>query len=226
MSNLPFNPVPVNPTLLDLLQSFKQQMLLQLFKIHIGVIQEFNAQNQTVTVQIAYTKTYFQFDEKTKQYVPKQRPYTPIINAPAIVLGGGSGAVTFGISAGDECLVLFNDRDIDNWFAGGAGGPVKTGRLHSFSDGFALVGIRSLGKVLENYDTTRATLRKGTTRVGVGDSKVIIANQATTLLSLMDQLIDVIKAIVTVGSAATQTVSPASQVALEAMKITIGGLLE
>jgi hypothetical protein len=223
---LPFNPIPVEPSLMDLLQLFKQQILLQLFKIHIGIVQAFDPDEQTVTVKIAYSKTYFQFDAKTKQYVPKQVDYPIILQAPAIVLGGGDGALTFGISQGDECLVLFNDRDIDNWFAGGAGSPCKTTRLHSFADGLALVGIRSLGRVLEDYDITRASVRKGTTRVGVGASKVLIENESTTLLTLLDQLIDVIKGLVTVGSSTTQTISPASQLLLENMKTTLGGLLE
>ncbi|CAK9250669.1 unnamed protein product [Sphagnum jensenii] len=78
------------------------------------------------------------------------------------------------IAQGDQCLILFNDRSIDNWFTSGQVQPLASSRLHSFSDGIALVGLNYLNNgvtKLTNYDSTRAVLRNSTTGVGVSSTK-------------------------------------------------------
>ena len=51
--------------------------------------------------------------------------------------------ITWSISPGDSCLVLFADTCIDEWFSGTA--PTETStRRHSLSDAFAFVGFRPL----------------------------------------------------------------------------------
>ena len=132
------------------------------------------------------------------------------------------------ITAGDTCLVLFNDRDIDNWFQSGQVGPVATSRLHSMSDGIALVGIRSLANSIEGYDMTRAMLFNGTTQVGVSATHVKIANNLTTLNTLLQNLITTIQAITTTNAVVGVpcTLSPASIAALTSVATQIGGLLE
>jgi hypothetical protein len=46
------------------------------------------------------------------------------------------------IQSGDTCLVLFCDRDLDNWFESGQITTLNSNRVHDLSDGVALVGIR------------------------------------------------------------------------------------
>lgn len=92
-----------------------------------------------------------------------------------------------------------------------------------------------------HYKTPRPTLTKGETSIGstnaagtslmasarfYADGKVSVSNATKDLLTLLNGLIDNIKAIVTVGSAATQTVNPASQAALEAYKAQFAALLK
>ncbi len=45
------------------------------------------------------------------------------------------------VNAGDACLVIFTDCDVDRWFDGEEGEPAS-GRMHSLSDAFAFVGFR------------------------------------------------------------------------------------
>ena len=128
-----------------------------------------------------------------------------------VFLGGAATALTFPIAKGDECLVLFNDRDMDNWFTGGGGGAVATPRLHSFADGIILVGLRSLGNVLQNVDGVRATLRgskDGQTIVGVGATLIKIANSQYTLNGLLQTLISNINDLV--SAVGNITVGPGS----------------
>lgn len=205
MSNLPLNAVPSEPSLKDLLDLLKKDVLLSLNAHHVGTIQSFNSAKQTATATINYPKTYYQLNSVTGLYNPVLVNYPLLVDCPVICLGGGTAALTFPIQSGDECLVFFNDRAIDNWFSGGAGAALSSQRLHSFSDGLILVGLRSLGKVLTNYDATRAVLRNGTTLVGVGPSLVKIANQQTTLNTLLQSLISNVQSLVSAASAITVT---------------------
>jgi len=46
------------------------------------------------------------------------------------------------VSAGDACLVVFADCDVDAWFDGNDSVDPVSGRIHSLSDAFAFVGWR------------------------------------------------------------------------------------
>lgn len=162
------NSVPNQPTLSDLLDLLKKEILLGLQSHHIGTIQSFNAALQTAVVTVNYTKTFFQLNKATNLYVATQVNYPTVIDCPCIVLGGGTAKLTFPITKGDECLLLFNDRDMDVWFkTGSASSPPATGRLHSFSDAVALVGLSSTPNIIKLYDATRALLTNGQASVGI-----------------------------------------------------------
>lgn len=217
---LPLNKAPANPSLADALNQLKKDIFLSFNAHHIATIQTFNASAQTATATVNYQKTFFDLDATTGLYSPVLVDYPILIDCPVVCLGGGSGALTFPVATGDQCLVLFNDRDIDNWFTGATSGPVATPRLHSFSDGVLLVGLHSKANPLAGYDATRACLRgnaAGTTFVGVGATKIKIANPTTTLNTRLDQLITHLKTMAghiqtLVAQTAAITVTPGSLV--------------
>lgn len=194
-NTIPQAVVPSEVGLTDALNLLKKDILLSLNCHHVGTIQEFDPETQTATATINYKKTYFQLNTKTKLYDPILIDYPPI-SCPVIFLGGGPGALTFPVATGDECLVLFNDRDMDIWFQGNPTAGVATPRLHSFSDGVILVGLRSQQNSLDNFDTVRVALRgkkDGTTFVGVGETLIKIANQNQNLGDLLQSLISELK---------------------------------
>jgi len=162
----------------------------------VVTVQDFNTEHQTATATINYSQTFFQYNQGSQSYQSVPVSYPILVDCPVIVLGGGSASLTFPIAKGDECLVLFNDRDMNNWFNGTPGAQVATPRLHSFSDGLILVGLRSLGNVLSDYDSSRAVLRNADAMVGVSSSKIKIANDTTTLLAVINGLITAINALV------------------------------
>jgi Phage protein Gp138 N-terminal domain len=216
---IPSNFTPTNPSLKDLLDLFRQNLLIEFNSHHIGTIQSFNSSNQTAQVSINYQKTFYKLNPTTGQYDPTLVSYPILADAPVIFLGGATTSLTFPIAKGDECLVLFNDRDIDNWFAGTSTAGVATPRLHSFSDAIILVGLRSLPNVLNNYDNVRALLRAGSTNnaitalgVNPNNSKILLTNKypgnAVTLNTLLQDLINEVKNLV--SATAAITVSPGS----------------
>lgn len=209
--SLPQNQAPTDVTLADAFALAKKDVLLNLNAHHIGTVQSFNAAKQTATATINYKKTFFQLNAATGVYNPVLFDYPELVDCPVIFLGGAATALTFPVAQGDECLVLFNDRDMDNWFTGGGGGAVATPRLHSFADGIILVGLRSLGNVLQNVDAVRATLRgskDGQTIVGVGATLIKIANSQYTLNSLLQELISDVQSLVSATAAITVTYLP------------------
>lgn len=200
---LPFGTNTTNPSLLDLLNMNTKGMKLDLNCHHIGTVQEFDATKQTAKVTINYKQTVQQLDPDSKIYKPVLLDYPILADCPVVFLGGGSGALTFPVAKGDECLVLFNDRDMDNWFSGSNNGQPATNRTHSFSDGLILVGIRSMGNILSDFDTARVVLRNGTTIVGVGASLIKLANNQYTLNNLLQELINEIKSLVSATAGIT-----------------------
>ncbi len=241
---LQLNSVPNNPELIDLLNLLKKEIFLDLSCHHVGTIQSFNATAMTVVATVNYTKTFFQLNPTTNLYAPVQVNYPVIIDCPIVVLGGGKTNLTFPITKGDECLLLFNDRDIDNWYKSGQIGPVASMRYHSISDAFALIGVKSTPNLLTAYDTVRAILTNGNVKVGINPSnnKATIQNNTTTLNTLLQSLVTNIQNLVTATAAITVSgVTPgsgASAVPVNAAAITavgtalttlgtqIGGLLE
>ncbi len=169
------NLVPNEPELKDLLSLHQKNILLNFSAHHTATIQSFDASNQTATATINYTKTFLRPNAQGV-YGPVQVEYPVITDAPVIFLGGGTGALTFPVAQGDECLVLFNDRDLDNWFQGSSGAAVATSRLHSFSDGIILVGLRSLPNVLASFSEDAIELRTLS-----GNAKVAIANDGSNV---------------------------------------------
>lgn len=230
-----------DPSLKDLLDIHKRDVLLSLNCHAIATIKSFNSSNQTVKATINYKKTYVQYNERSKKQETVLADYPVLMDCPIIVLGGGTAHLTMPIKAGDTCMILFNDRDLDKWFSSGQVAPVNTNRLHSFSDGVALIGLNSLSTSISNYDAVRAVLRNGNAGVGVGTSKVKIYNSTDTLNSLLQDLVSAVKDLVSATSALTVTCtapgSPSSvpintaQINLVTGKLTtvatkLGGLLE
>lgn len=175
-SNVSQNLQPNEFELKDLLDLYKKDILLNFNCHHVGTVEKFDSLRQVVQVTINYTKTFFEVDPISGIYSPKQVAYPVIVDAPIVTLGGANGMITFPIAKGDECIVFFNDRDIDNWFMGSSNSAVSTGRLHSFSDAIVLVGPRSLPNVVLNYATDAIEVRNnlGTSKLSIKDDEVKI----------------------------------------------------
>lgn len=207
MSPAPQNLTPTDPTLKDLLDALKKDILLTLCSHHIAVVNTFDPVLQRATASVVYKKTFYN-KNAANAYVPVQVPYSQLLDCPVVFLGGGDGALTFNLAPGDECLAIFNDRDIDNWQTGDKSGVLNSNRLHAFSDAILIAGIRSSPNVLPNFDVLRACLRgnkAGTTMVGVGEVLIKIANSTATLNGVLQDLITEIKNLVTATAAITVT---------------------
>lgn len=146
-----------------------------------GVVDSFNPSTMTVEVVPALRKLYFPDGEAG---VWMDLPM--LVDVPVVVLSGGGFAITFPIQQGDECLLLFSERAIDNWHESGNVSELAHARAHSLSDAFALVGVRSKPNVVTNYNTEELEIRSkdGQTRVRMNAAGWIHLEQGTDHIDL------------------------------------------
>ncbi|CAI2418115.1 phage baseplate assembly protein V [Serratia liquefaciens] len=119
-----------------------------------GIIQSFDADAVTATIQPSVKVPIRQADGSV---VSVALPL--LVDVPVYFPRGGGVTLTFPITEGDECLVIFADRCIDYWWQnGGVQEPVDP-RQHHLADAFALVGPQSQAKKISGISTSAAQLR-------------------------------------------------------------------
>lgn len=219
--------IPLDPRLIDVLLELKRQILLEFNCAQLATIQEFDGVKKTCKATVNYKKTFIERKENG-EYKPVLQDYPVLVDVPVWGPRGGGAYLNMPIAAGDQALILFNDRDINNWYAGKLNGDLASNRLHSISDGIAFVGLINLSTPDEAFDATRAALGFGETRVAVSETKVLIENATTTLNTLLATLIDTISALTTINCVpgAPVTLSPVTVTALATVKTQIATLLE
>ena len=159
------------PTLASILELHKDDIMYSLNCHQVGEIVSFDPSTQTAEVLIKMQRT-------VKGEI---KDYPVLIDCPCIVLGGGEGRITFPISAGDSCLVIFNDKDIDNWYDGGQKMPPRSQRLHDFADAFALVGIRNRQNQISDYLADGTEFKYKGSSIKLQDGKVTLSNGSATV---------------------------------------------
>ena len=119
-----------------------------------GIIQSFDPDTVTAVVQPA-----IRYIERDNDGNKATKDYPLLVDVPVVFPRGGGCTLTFPVSEGDECLVIFADRCIDFWWqSGGVQEPVD-GRMHDLSDAFCIVGPQSQAKKISGISTTSAQLR-------------------------------------------------------------------
>lgn len=136
-----------DPDLVTVLEAAKRDLSVKLNAVNIGIIKAFNAANQTASIQIALKQVIGVAPDGTRTI--KEHPL--LLECPVMTLFGGDSFLSMPIQAGDTCIVLFNDREIDNWLYDGGIQTPSTPRLHSIADAIAIVGIRSFQNSIATY---------------------------------------------------------------------------
>ena len=168
----------VKPTLKTLLDEFRHDLLKNLNCVKVGEIKSYSVgganQIPVATVLIAQQQVT-SIDAATG--VRTLAEYPLLVNVPVYFAGGGGITMTYPINEGDECLILFNDRQLENWIESGAGQPPSLPSLHNLSDGICLVGIRSNPRALTNVSATAAQIRTddGQTLLSVAPGKITLS---------------------------------------------------
>jgi hypothetical protein len=101
-------------------------------------------------------------------------------DVPVVTPSGGGAFLSFPISQGDWCLLLFNDRDMDSWWYSGEVKFPNSPRYHSLSDGIAIVGIRPASDAFALHDDA--------VTLGLDANLLRVMNQNKNLKVLIDSL--------------------------------------
>lgn len=234
------NVVPNSVDLEYLLEEYRRDLMLS-FNCHgVAVVESFDAGKQTVRASMAYQKTFYD-QTNTGKFEERLESYPVLIDCPAVVLKGGAFSLKMPIKKGDECLVIFNDRSIDQWFSTGSNKRLDSNRLHAFNDAIVLVGLSSSPKALSGYENDKVVLGDGThdlslgggsvtikkdrTQVEVGD-KISVKNDIGDLKGILTDLITVLSGAAAGGNPLQNASMEPIANALAPITVKINGLLK
>lgn len=151
-----------------------------------GVIRAFDPSNQTASVQVAI---------KMKVNLGEEVSHTelPVVQNVPVVLPFAQGAgllLTLPIQSGDECLLVFADRAIDNFTqCGGLQSSVASAcncssspRAHSLSDAICIPGIISNPQAVSDYSSENIELRDRARKqyISLGPEGITITDGSAT----------------------------------------------
>lgn len=127
------------PTLAQVNQACIEAALEDLHTCSWGSVVSYDATTQTAHVQLIQRRSYVDADGNRTT----ERP-APLLDVPVVFPGAGAVSMTWPLAAGDVVLLLFAERALDAWYAGGQE-DVDAGddRHHSLSDAIAIPGLRS-----------------------------------------------------------------------------------
>lgn len=141
----------------------------------VGKIVKFNPDDLTCDVELLELKP-------TQSRLDK---YALIQGLPLLVSGGIDTNLTFGDVTGAECLVHFNDRDIDSWFDTGESYMPNSKRMHDFSDGFVSLRPHNKNDVID-YEIDGTVLNKGQNKIKITSDSIIVSVVGGCVLTLKD----------------------------------------
>lgn len=94
--------------------------------------------------------------------------YPVVSGVPVVFMASGGASITMPVLKGDNCLLIFADRDLSNWLFGGSGQKPNSTRMHNLSDAIAIMGLSSFNTtskaenntdVLINYSGSKITIK-------------------------------------------------------------------
>lgn len=129
-----------------------QNALLDVHTALPGTIKSFDPATQLASVEPGVQRIFRDGAEKV----------IPIIETvPVQFMRGGNFCMTFPIQPGDQCLLVFSEREIAQWQAFGdqnAQVPRRYG-IHDYTDAMAIPGFYSNAYRITNFSTTGTQLR-------------------------------------------------------------------
>lgn len=145
----------------------------------------------------------------------------PVIdNVPVIFPASAAFSLLWPLQRGDGVIIFFAENGIGNWINSPGTSPVAPDDAARFAltDAFCVPGLVPPAKAQPGKAQIEIDL------LGL----IALKNQTTGLLTLLEGLIDQIKAVTTIpaSSGTSLTLNPATQAALEAYKLQLRGLLK
>jgi hypothetical protein len=171
-----------DPQIVDVFSLMKRETMLDINCVQIGTIESYNSVTNTAQVSINVKRKLKNGDELE---------YPTLEDCPVFMLHGGTSSITMPISSGDGCLVLFNDRCIEDWFLMGDVVAPADKRVHSLSDGIVLVGVKPMIKQLIPL-SSNLCINAGSNKVAIKNTVVDLKTQLNDIITSINKVIDLI----------------------------------
>ena len=185
MGDLTLYSLNTKKSLTQVLESWFSHFSESFNSIKIGKVVGIDTSKQTVDVQILHKR----INENNLQK-RELREYSVLQSVPFVVLGGGTSSLTFPISVGDNCLLLFCDYEIDRWWESGEAQPSTYQRRHDISDAFAIIGVHSMVDLLKGYSQYVELKYNDSSKITVGES-IDLTNEQTNVSGKLDVVGDI-----------------------------------
>lgn len=123
----------------DALHAVVEERLKTVWTSCPGIVKSFDRNALTATVQPAQRQIWITDDEGDVEEID-----VPICtDVPVQFTGGGGVVLTVDLAVGDEVILLFSHRCIDEWRENGGTQTPQTARFHDLSDGMAVPAVWS-----------------------------------------------------------------------------------
>lgn len=140
-----------------------------------GVIQQYDPKTNTASIQPAIREEIVN-EDNTVQYMN-----LPIlVNVPIIFQSCSIGSIKMLLKQGDECLVLFSDLSIDNfWKYANVQNPIEV-RRHDLSDGIAIPCVLSQPNT-KPFNGTGVEITSGESKISIANNGITFSDQNGTI---------------------------------------------
>lgn len=158
-----------------ILERFIINRIKEINTVNVGIIESFDSEKQTATIQPAIK--VFDITETESEYIYESVTPKLLTNVPVVFPGGGGWHMTFPVKKGDECMLFYTQRSIGIWKKfGGVRDQSHFGRHHSNKDAIAVVGIKPSESSLPTFNSSEPELRNdsGSMRITLSASEMII----------------------------------------------------
>lgn len=150
-----------------------------------GVIQQYDPKTNTASIQPAIREEIVN-EDNTVQYMN-----LPIlVNVPIIFPSCSIGSIKMLLKQGDECLVLFSDLSIDNfWKYANVQNPIEV-RRHDLSDGIAIPCVLSQPNT-KPFNGTGMEITSGAAKISITNDGIKFSDQNGTIT--LEQIIRLLR---------------------------------
>lgn len=206
----------------DILESFRQDIFYRFNAHRVGIVESIDTALKTASVRMVDRRT-LDIDSGGKLL----KEHSLLVDCPIIQFRSKLGGVTIPLKVGDTCLILFNDRDLDNWFETGVEQELNSARAHHLSDGVVLpclYSAASSGDFSWNTDVTQLSYDDTVIEL---DGKIKLSNSTQSLFTIMNDLLTALLALHCITPNQTNLpINSATNAALTAVQTKINGLLK